>query len=82
MKEMRKDESALAEKIRRDLLENIKKTMEQEDISQGEVARRIDGDRPNVNKIMCGRMKVSTDHLLMIAEVIGLDVELKTKLKK
>ena len=57
----------------------IESTMEKEDISQGEVARRIGAQRYNVNKIMRRKFPVSLDFLIKMAESIGLDVELKVR---
>lgn len=75
-------EFVLANRIREKLFSQVQKTMEQEDISQGEVARRIGAARTNINRVMCRKNAVSIDFLLKMAESIGLDVELKTRLKK
>ncbi len=79
---MKRAGQGLDNQIRQELLQTIKEVMEQEGVSQGEVARRIGADRPNINKVMCERMKVSIDYLLKIADSIGLDVELKVKKTK
>jgi len=72
----------LAEKVKEKLFAAIQRTMENEGISQGEVARRIGAERPNINRLMRGKIPVSVDFLLKIAESIGLDVDLKIRLKK
>lgn len=76
-----KTEFKLADRIRTKLFATVKETMEEEGISQGEVARRIGAARPNINKLMRGRDAASTDFLLKIAESLGLDVELRIKKK-
>jgi predicted XRE-type DNA-binding protein len=76
------NEFILADKIRDQLFSTIQKTMEKEEISQGEVARRIGAKRYNINKVMRKKSAVSVDFLLKMAESIGLDVELKTRFKK
>ena len=77
-----KDEFVLADQLRKKLFATVEKTMEQEGVSQGEVARRIGAERTNINRVMRGKNAVSIDFLLKIAESIGLEVELKTRLKK
>ena len=77
-----KDEFILADQIREKLFLQVQKTMEKQDISQGEMARRIGAARPNINRVMCRKNAVSIDFLLKMAESIGLDVELKTRPKE
>lgn len=77
-----KNEFVLADKIREELFAQVEKTMDQENISQGEVARRIGAARTNINRVMCRKNAVSIDFLLKMAESLGLDVELKMRLKK
>ena len=77
-----KTQFLLADRIRTKLFNQVQKTMEEEGISQGEVARRIGAERPNINKVMRGKSAVSIDFLLKMAESIGLDVELKACRKK
>jgi predicted XRE-type DNA-binding protein len=67
----------MAERIKYELMVAIERTMKKDEISQGEVARRIGALRYNVNKVMRGKVPVSVDLLLKMAESIGLDVELK-----
>lgn len=67
------------EKIKDDLFTAIEKAMGTENISQAEVARRMGILRYNVNKVMRGKVPVSVDFLLKLAESIGLDVELKVR---
>lgn len=71
-----------ANRLKQELLEVIEVFMEQEEISQGEVARRIGAQRYNVNKVMRGKLPVTLDFLLKMAESIGLEVELKIKKPK
>jgi transcriptional regulator with XRE-family HTH domain len=78
---MKTPEFQLADRIRTKIFSLIKKTMEEDGISQGEVARRIGSARPNVNKLMRGRDAASIDFLLKIAESLGLDAELKVRKK-
>lgn len=65
--------------LREELLTMIEKTMEKENISQAEVARRIEAQRYNVNKILRRKFSVSLDFLVKMAESIGLDVDLKVR---
>lgn len=76
------DEFTLADRLKGQLLTSIEKTMEDANISQGEVARRIGALRRNVNQVM-GRKKIaSLDYILKMAESIGLDVEMRVKKPK
>ncbi|OYZ24484.1 MAG: hypothetical protein B7Y39_00820 [Bdellovibrio sp. 28-41-41] len=77
-----KDEFILADQIREKLFLRVQKAMEQQDISQGEMARRIGAARTNINRVMCRKNAVSIDFLLKMAESIGLDVELKMRPKE
>ena len=81
LKSMKRD-FILADQIRERLFSQVEKAMEQEGISQGEVARRIGAARTNINRVMCRKNAVSIDFLLKMAESIGLEVELRTRLKK
>ena len=76
-----KKEFFLANKVRTKLFSLVEKTMANDGISQGEVARRIGAERPNINKVMRGKSAVSIDFLLKIAESLDLDVELKVRKK-
>jgi plasmid maintenance system antidote protein VapI len=71
----------LKDKINKELFLLVKKTMEKDGVSQGEVARRIGAARPNINNIMTEKKAVSVDYLLGIAECLGLDLELKLRKK-
>lgn len=64
-------------RLKVELLEAIAKLMEQEGISQSEVARRIGAQRYNINKVMRGKFPVTLDFLLKMAESIGLEVDMK-----
>lgn len=72
----------LPTKIKTELLEAIVVVMERDGISQAEVARRLDAQHTNINKLFRGRMVTSVDALLKIAEVIGLDVSMTVKRMK
>lgn len=72
----------IAAKLKQEILTAIDRTAESDDISQGEIARRIGAERYNVNKIMRRKMLPSLDFLLKMAEAIGLDVELRIKKAK
>ncbi|MGE3263245.1 MAG: XRE family transcriptional regulator [Bacteriovoracia bacterium] len=73
------DEFTLADRLKEQLLTSIEKTMEDANISQGEVARRIGALRRNVNQIMGRKKNASLDYILKMAESIGLDVEMRVK---
>lgn len=73
------DEFTLADRLKEQLLTSIEKTMEETNISQGEVARRIGALRRNVNQIMGRKKNASLDYILKMAESIGLDVEMRVK---
>lgn len=73
------DEFALADRLKEQLLTSVEKTMEEANISQGEVARRIGALRRNVNQIMGRKKSASLDYILKMAESIGLDVEMRVK---
>ena len=81
-KKITSEEYQMAEKLREELFLVIEKTMEKENISQAEVARRIKAQRYNVNKIMRKKYPVSLDFLVKMAESIGLDVSLKVGKEK
>ena len=72
----------MANRLKKELLDAIEKSMEKEGISQGEIARRIGAQRYNVNKVMRGKFTVTVDFLLKMAESIGLEVEMKVKKPK
>lgn len=72
----------IAAKLKQEILTAIDRTAESDDISQGEIARRIGAERYNVNKIMRRKMLPSLDFLLKMAEAVGLDVELRIKKAK
>lgn len=76
------DEFMLAERLKEELLAAIEKEMAAKNISQGEVARRIDALRRNVNQVMGRKKNASLDYILKMAESIGLDVELKVRRPK
>jgi transcriptional regulator with XRE-family HTH domain len=75
-------EFKLPERIREEVFSMIRKTMEKQNISQAEVARRIGAQRYNVNKVLQEKMPVSLEFLLKIAESLGLEAEIKLRLKK
>lgn len=71
-----------ANRLKAELLEAIEKLMDQEEISQAEIARRIGAQRYNINKVMRRKFPVTLDFMLKMAESIGLEVELKIKQPK
>ncbi|MER2513183.1 MAG: XRE family transcriptional regulator [Nitrosomonas ureae] len=76
------DEFTLANRLKEQLLSSIEKSMEDANISQGEVARRIGALRRNVNQILGRKKNASLDYILTMAESIGLDVEMRVKKPK
>lgn len=76
------DEFKLADRLKEQLLTSIEKSMEDANISQAEVARRIGALRRNVNQVMGRKKNASLDYILKIAESIGLDVEMRVKKPK
>ena len=72
----------LSEKIKDEVFFMIQTTMEIEGITQAEVARRTGALRYNINKVIRGKSPVSLEFLLKIAESIGLEIELKMRLRK
>jgi transcriptional regulator with XRE-family HTH domain len=75
-------EYKMPERIKNEVFSMIEKTMERERITQAEVARRVGAQRYNINKVMRGKDPVSLEFLLKIAESIGLEVDLKMRLRK
>jgi transcriptional regulator with XRE-family HTH domain len=75
------NDGLLAERLKKELFSIVEKTMEKDGITQAEVARRIGARRYNINKVMRGKLVVSVDFLLKIAESLGLDVEMKVRKK-
>jgi len=71
--------SKTVEQIKTELLDRIETEMEAFGISQGEIARRTDILRTNVNHIMRRKNTASIEMLVKIAESIGLKVELKIR---
>lgn len=63
--------------LKNELIDHIVQEMERTEISQGEVGRRIDLQRENVNKILRKRKVASLDQLIRMANSIGLSVALK-----
>jgi predicted XRE-type DNA-binding protein len=76
------NEFRLADRLKDQLLTSIEKSMEDANISQGEVARRIGALRRNVNQVMGRKKNASLDYILKMAESIGLDVEMRVKKPK
>jgi predicted XRE-type DNA-binding protein len=65
--------------LKKRLMGEIKREMKLSDISQGEIGRRINVPRPNVNMIMQGNTVSTLDQLIRIANSINLNVELRVK---
>jgi predicted XRE-type DNA-binding protein len=77
-----KKESEKVERLKQELLSMIEQTMEKEGISQGEMARRLGAQRTNINNAMRGKIPVTLDFLVKMANAIGLDVEMKVRKAK
>ncbi len=67
------------DRIKAELLCKIEETMEQDGISQGEVARRIGAFRNNVNTVMRKTKVPTVDLLLKMTDAVGLRVDLKIR---
>ena len=74
-----KKESEKVRHLKEELLSIIEKSMEAESISQGELARRLGAQRTNINNAMRGKIPVTLDFLIKMADAIGLDVEMKVR---
>ena len=68
--------------LKKRLLNEIKKEMKLSDISQGEIGRRIDMPRNNVNMVMRGKTVSTLDQLIRIANSIDLNVDLEIRKRK
>lgn len=66
-------------RLKTELLAKIEETMEQDGISQGEVARRIGALRNNVNKVMRKNTIPTLDLLIKMSDAVGLKVDLKIR---
>lgn len=67
---MKKDETCAF--VCKKVGENIGRLREQHEVSQAELARRIDVSRPNLSKVESGNQNFSLDYLVLIAN--GLDI--------
>lgn len=74
--------ATLLDQLKGELLGAIEVQMENENISQGEVARRIGSLRNNVNRVLRGKGNASLDFLVKSAESVGLTVEMKVRKSK
>lgn len=74
-----KKESGKVMHLKEELFSIIEKTMEAESISQGELARRLGAQRTNINNAMRGKIPVTLDFLIKMADAIGLHVEMKVR---
>jgi plasmid maintenance system antidote protein VapI len=72
-----KKESETVDRLKDELFSVIEVTMEKEGVSQGEVARRLGAQRTNINLAIRGRIPVTLDFLVKMAESLGLKVSLK-----
>ncbi len=75
----KKTDQTTADRLKEKLLVHIESKMTKDEISQGEVARRIGAFRNNVNQIVRGKSKTTLDLLLRISDSIGLDVEIDVR---
>lgn len=76
------NESEIVDRLKEELFSVIEKTMEKENVTQAEMARRIGAQRYNINKVMRGKFAVTLDFLIRMAEALGLEVKLSTKKSK
>lgn len=67
---MKRDETC--EYVCKKVGENIGRLREEHEVSQAELARRIEVSRPNLNKVESGNQNFSLDYLVLIAN--GLDI--------
>jgi predicted XRE-type DNA-binding protein len=77
-----KKEFSQADRIREELFAVVEKTMEDDGVTQAEIARRVGAQRYNINKIVRKAAPVSLDFLVKIAESLGLELDLKVRRKK
>ena len=68
-------------RLKKKLLAEIKREMKVSNVSQGEVGRRVEMLRNNVNSVLLGRSNASLDQLVKIASSIDLTIELAVKRK-
>jgi len=61
-------------KLRLAFATRLKAAREQAGLSQGQVARLLDIQRPTVSEIEAGRRKVSAEELTRFAEIFGVSV--------
>jgi predicted XRE-type DNA-binding protein len=73
---MEKDD-ALCEKLKEEVFSMIEKTMDLDQITQAEVARRLGARRTNINMLMRKKLPVSLDFLLKVASCLGLEADIK-----
>ena len=67
---MKRDETC--EYVCKKVGENIGRLREEHEVSQAELARRIEVSRPNLNKVESGNQNFSLDYLVLLAN--GLDI--------
>jgi len=71
-------DSETLDRLKEELFSLIERTMEKDEITQGEVARRLGTHRTNINMAMRRKFPVTLDFLVRVAECIGIKVVLKT----
>lgn len=79
---MRVENQTLVTNLKEEILLTIETEMQEQNISQAELARRVGVLRRNVNQIMTRKRVATLDLLLRFSEVIDLTVELKIKRSK
>jgi len=57
------------------LADRLRKAREQAGLSQGQVARRLDFNRPTISEIEAGRRKVSAQEISLFAEMYKVSEE-------
>lgn len=63
-----------ANKIRQELAARLRAAREQAGLSQGQVAKLLDYNRPTISEIEAGRRKVSAEELSRFAEAYGVTI--------
>ena len=67
------------ERLKSQLLSEIESEMAKDNISQGELARRIGAKRTNINMVIRRSSPVTLDFLVKMAASLGLDVHLSVE---
>jgi transcriptional regulator with XRE-family HTH domain len=68
-----------AERERTLIAERLRAAREQAGLSQGQVARILDWNRPTISEIEAGRRRVAAEELSRFAEIYGVTIAWLTK---